>query len=171
MSINPIPAGVHTIAPNIIVKNIDAAVTFYKRAFGAQEILRLYMPDGKVTHCELKFGDSRVNLGESMEGWPEHSLLAQIFVADSDAVFAQAVEAGAKVLSPMTDMFFWLAGRARPRSIRKHMDDFNAHRRRFGRRNAAPSQCTRCLTHELRHEIACERIIWLIFCGVSASVK
>jgi PhnB protein len=64
------------------------------------------MPDGKVTHCKLKFGDSRVNVGESMEGWPEHSLLAQIFVADSDAVFAQAVEAGAEVLSPMTDMFF-----------------------------------------------------------------
>jgi PhnB protein len=63
------------------------------------------MSDGKVTHCELKFGDF-VNLGESMEGWPEHNLLAQIFVADSDAVFAQAVQAGAKVLSPMTDMFF-----------------------------------------------------------------
>jgi len=63
------------------------------------------MPDGKVVHCELKFGDSRVSLGESMEGWPEHSLLAQIFVADSDAVFAQAVKAGAEVLSPMTDMF------------------------------------------------------------------
>jgi len=41
-----------------------------------------------------------------MEGWPEHSLLAQIFVADSDAVFTRAVEAGAEVLSPMTDMFF-----------------------------------------------------------------
>ena len=106
MSVNPIPAGFHTIAPNIIVKNIDAASSFYKRAFGAEEILRLVMPDGKVTHCELKFCDSRLNLGESMEGWPEHNLLAQIFVADSDAVFAQAVEAGAKVLSPMTDMFF-----------------------------------------------------------------
>jgi PhnB protein len=47
-----------------------------------------------------------VNLGESMEGWPEHTLLAQIFVADSDAVFAQGVKAGAKALSPMTDMFF-----------------------------------------------------------------
>jgi len=56
--------------------------------------------------CTLKFGDSRVNLGEVMEGWPEHSLLAQIFVADSDAVFAQAVEAGAEVLSPITDMVF-----------------------------------------------------------------
>jgi hypothetical protein len=75
MSVNPIPAGFHTVAPNIIVKNIDAAVSFYKRAFGAEEILRLFMPDGKVVHCELKFGDSRVNLGESMEGWPEHSLL------------------------------------------------------------------------------------------------
>jgi PhnB protein len=106
MSINPIPAGFHPIAPNIIVKSVDEAVSFYKRAFGAEEILRLTMPDGKVTHCELKFGDSRVNVGESMEGWPEHSLLAQIFVADSDAVFAQAVKAGTEVLSPMTDMFF-----------------------------------------------------------------
>jgi PhnB protein len=106
MSVNPIPAGFHTVVPNIIVKGVDAAVSFYKRAFGAEEILRLTMPDGKVVHCELRFGDSRVNLGESMEGWPEHSLLAQIFVADSDAVFAQAVAAGAKPLSPVSDMFF-----------------------------------------------------------------
>ena len=40
-----------------------------------------------------------------MEGWPEHNLLAQIFVADADAVFAQALKAGAEVLSPVTDMF------------------------------------------------------------------
>lgn len=106
MSINPIPAGFHTLVPNIIVKNVDAAVSFYRRTFGAEEILRLSMPAGKVVHCELKLGDSRLNLGESMEGWPEHTLLVQIFVADSDAVFAQAVNAGAEVLSPMTDMFF-----------------------------------------------------------------
>ncbi|HUD64489.1 MAG TPA: VOC family protein [Candidatus Sulfotelmatobacter sp.] len=106
MSVNPIPAGFHTLVPNIIVKNVDAAVSFYRRAFGAEEILRLSLPAGKVVHCELKLGDSRLNLGESMEGWPEHTLLVQIFVADSDAVFAQAVNAGAEVLSPMTDMFF-----------------------------------------------------------------
>jgi len=94
------------LAPNIIVENVDAAVSFYKRAFGAEEILRLSIPDGKVTHCELKFGDSRLNLGESMEGRPEHTLLARIFVADSDVVVAQAVEADAEVFSPMTDMFF-----------------------------------------------------------------
>jgi PhnB protein len=132
MSINPIPAGFHTIAPNIIVKSVDEAVSFYKRAFGAEEILRLTMPDRKVTHCELKFGDSRVNVGESMEGWPEHSLLAQIFVADSDAVFAQAVEAGAKVLSPMTDMFFgcWRASENAVFWSSAELDS----RRRVGRR-------------------------------------
>jgi PhnB protein len=72
----------------------------------AEEIMRLTMPDGKVVHCELKFGDSRLNLGETMEGWPEHGLLAQIYVADSDAMFKRAVKAGAKELMPMTDMFF-----------------------------------------------------------------
>jgi PhnB protein len=131
VSANPIPMGFHTIAPNIIVKSADAAVSFYKRAFGAEEILRLSTPDGKVVRCELKFGDSRVNLGKSMDGWPEHKLLAQIFVADSDAVFAQAVMAGAKALSPMSDMFS-APGKACPRSIREHLDDFNARRKPFG---------------------------------------
>jgi len=91
MSVQPIPEGFHTITPNIVVKNAEKAIDFFKRAFGADEILRLTMPDGTIVHCEVKFGDSRVNLGEPMEGWPEHTLLAQIFVEE---------------LMPMTDTFF-----------------------------------------------------------------
>jgi PhnB protein len=106
MSAGHIPEGFHTVVPNIIVESVDKAVAFYKKAFGAEEVLRLTMPDNKVVHCELRFGDSRVNLGEAMEGWPTHPLLAQIFVPDSDATFKRAIEAGAKELSPMTDMFF-----------------------------------------------------------------
>lgn len=100
------PEGFHTITPNTIVSNVDQAVAFYKKVFGAEEILRLTSPDGKVAHCELQFGDSRVNLGEAMEGWPEQPLLAQIYVADSDATFALAIKEGAKEVSPVTDMFF-----------------------------------------------------------------
>jgi PhnB protein len=106
VSIGPIPEGFHTITPNIIVDEVKKAIEFYKRAFEAEEIMRLTMPDGTVVHCELKFGDSRVNLGQAMEGWPEHTLLAQLFVADSDAVFKRAIDAGCTVSSPMTDMFF-----------------------------------------------------------------
>jgi PhnB protein len=106
MTVRPVPEGFHTITPNTIVEDASKAVEFYQRAFGAEEKYRLTMPGGKVVHCELQIGDSRLNLAESMEGWPIHPLLAQIYVSDSDAVFNRAVEAGARVIMPMTDMFF-----------------------------------------------------------------
>jgi PhnB protein len=106
MSISPIPEGFHTITPNIIIDGVEKAIEFYKQAFGAEEKWRLTMPDGTITHCELAIGDSRLNIGEAAEGWPAHPLLAQVYVADSDALFERAVSAGARVTMPMTDMFF-----------------------------------------------------------------
>lgn len=106
MPVRGIPEGFHTITPNTIVDNAEQAISFYKEAFGAEEKVRLTMTDGKIAHCELQIGDSRLNLADAMDGWPVHALLAQIFVPDSDAVFARAVNAGATAISPMTDMFF-----------------------------------------------------------------
>jgi PhnB protein len=101
-----IPKGFHTLTPNAIVEDAAKAIDFYKLVFDAVEKVRLCMPDGKIVHCELQIGDSRLNLAESMEGWPLHPLLAQIFVPDSDATFQRALAAGAKETMPMTDMFF-----------------------------------------------------------------
>jgi PhnB protein len=106
MSVSPVPEGFHTITPNIIVDDAKGAIEFLRRAFDAEEIVKLTLPDGKIVHCELQIGDSRLNLGEAMEGWPAHGLVAQLYVADSDALFSRAVAAGAKVVLPMTDMFF-----------------------------------------------------------------
>ncbi|HLN29233.1 MAG TPA: VOC family protein [Gemmataceae bacterium] len=106
MSVRPIPEGYHTITPNTIVRGAEKAIEFYKKAFGAEEKVRLTMPDGTIAHSELIIGDSRLNLAEPMQGWPAHPLLAQLFVEDSDAIFEQAIAAGAKVTIPMTDMFF-----------------------------------------------------------------
>jgi PhnB protein len=106
MSVSPVPEGFHTITPNIIVEDGPSAIAFLSQAFNAEELVRLTLPDGKIVHCELRIGDSRLNLGETMDGWPVHGLVAQIHVADSDAVFARAVAAGATVTMPMTDMFF-----------------------------------------------------------------
>ena len=106
MSTRWIPKGFHTITPNIVVDNAEQAVAFLKKAFGATESYRLTMSGGKITHCELKLGDSVLNIGESMDGWPAHGLLAQIYVEDSDELFKRAVDAGAKEIMPMTDMFF-----------------------------------------------------------------
>ena len=106
MSAQWLPKGFHTITPNIIVDDVEQAVAFLKKALGATESYRLTMSDGKIAHCELKIGNSILNLGASMEGWPAHGLVAQIYVEDSDALFQRAVQAGAKVIMPMTDMFF-----------------------------------------------------------------
>jgi len=101
-----LPDGFHTLTPNIIADDAEKAVDFLKRAFGATEKYRLTLSDGTIAHCELRIGDSAINLGTSMQGFPAHGLVAQIFVEAPDAVFDQAVRAGATVLMPMTDMFF-----------------------------------------------------------------
>ena len=106
MSAQFLPKGFRTITPNIVVDDAEKAVAFLKKALGATENYRLTMSDGTITHCELKIGDSILNLGASMEEWPAHGLVAQIYVEDSDALFQRAVQAGAKVIMPMTDMFF-----------------------------------------------------------------
>ena len=101
-----LPDGLHTITPNIIAEDAAQAVDFLKRAFGATENYRLTLSDGRITHCELRIGDSVINLGTAMEGFPPHGLVAQVFVEEPDALFERAVQAGATVRMPMTDMFF-----------------------------------------------------------------
>ena len=100
------PSGFHTVTPNIVVDDAENAVRFLKNAFGFEESYRLTTSTGKIAHCELRLGDSIVNLGESMDGFPSTRLMAQIYVEDSDALFRRSVAAGAKVLMPMTEMFF-----------------------------------------------------------------
>lgn len=106
MSESWIPEGFHTVTPNVIVDDAENAIAFLKAGLGAVERYRLTLPNGKIAHCEITLGDSVLNLGESMEGWPARGLVAQIFVEDSDALFERAVAAGATVVMPMTDMFF-----------------------------------------------------------------
>jgi PhnB protein len=52
---------------NIIADDAEQAVAFFKKAFGATETYRLTLSNGKSTHCELRLGDSVLNIGESMD--------------------------------------------------------------------------------------------------------
>ena len=99
----PIPDGYHTATPYLIVKGAAQAIEFYKKAFGATELLRMAQPGGKVGHAEIKIGDSILMLADespeidarspqSFGGSPVSILL---YVEDVDAVFTQAVAAGA----------------------------------------------------------------------------
>ena len=109
-----IPAGFHTATPVLTVRDGASVLDFYKRAFGAQEIMRMPGPDGSLMHAEIKIGDSilmvsdeQPNMGcrapVSVGGCTSYVYL---YVQDVDAVFKKAVEAGAKVIMPPTDMFW-----------------------------------------------------------------
>ena len=63
---NPVPAGYHTVTPYISVKGAAEALEFYKRAFGAEVLVRMDMPDGRVGHAEMKIGDSHFMLADEM---------------------------------------------------------------------------------------------------------
>jgi uncharacterized glyoxalase superfamily protein PhnB len=113
---HPIPAGHRTITPHLVIKGAAEAIDFYKRAFGAKELSRMPFPgpDGKVTvgHAELQIGDSRLFLADEVPAMgivgPSGSspVTIHLYVTDADSTYAKAVEAGAKAVVPLTNMFW-----------------------------------------------------------------
>ena len=75
MSSSKLPAGYHTVTPTLVVRDAAAAIDFYERAFGAEEVNRMAGPDGKIMHAEIRIGDSLVMLGEENEQWGTKSPL------------------------------------------------------------------------------------------------
>ncbi|HEX4631189.1 MAG TPA: VOC family protein [Chthoniobacterales bacterium] len=112
-AVRPIRDGYHTATPYLTVKNAAAAIEFYGRAFGAEEMRRLVAPDGKVMHAEIRIGDSIIMLSDE---FPSHGALSPetlggsamfvvLSIEDVDARIQQAVTAGATVFRPAADQF------------------------------------------------------------------
>ncbi|MCH7721645.1 MAG: VOC family protein [Planctomycetes bacterium] len=111
----PIPEGFHSVNSHIVVQNAAEAIEFYKKAFGAEEIMRMPGPDGKsVMHAELKIGDSIVMICDEFPDMGAHSpkkiggtpVTLHMYVNDADAVYDRAVKAGATATMPPQDMFW-----------------------------------------------------------------
>ena len=112
--VKPIPNGYHTATPYLIVDDGARAIEFYERAFGAEEVMRMPAPGGKVGHAEIKIGSSHIMLADEAPEMdarsPKHyggspvSLL--LYVEDVDKVFDQAVAAGGTATRPVADMFY-----------------------------------------------------------------
>jgi PhnB protein len=111
---NPIPKGFHTLAPYLVCKHAAEAIEFYKKAFGATELFRLNGPGGSVVHCCMQIGDSPLMLTDECPQMaafsPQHlggtPVTIHLSVADSDAAVARAAAAGARVVMPVTEMFW-----------------------------------------------------------------
>lgn len=114
MAVKPVPDGYHTVTAYLHVDDANAAIAFYAQAFGAAEIMRLAMPDGRLGHAEIQVGDTRLMLADeapdfgirgphALGGVSTHFM---IYVADADAAVRRAIAAGAKELRPLQDQFY-----------------------------------------------------------------
>jgi len=106
--VTAVPAGYHTVTPYISVKGAANELDFYKRAFGAEVLVRMDMPDGRVGHAEIEIGDSHIMLADEMPemadavakspqtlGGTTFGLM--IYLDGVDPRFKQALDADAKV--------------------------------------------------------------------------
>ena len=114
MAVHHIPAGYHSVIPYLVVDGAAEAIEFYKKAFGATEVMRMPAPGGKIGHAEIKIGDSYVMLADehpdqghvgpkTVGGTPVGIL---IYIPDVDARFAAAIAAGATGKRPPEDQFY-----------------------------------------------------------------
>jgi len=112
-TVKPVPQGYHTVTPYLVIKGAGKAIDFYKKAFGASEIMR-FEYEGVIGHAEIKIGDSPLMLADEMPdmgarsaqtlgGTPVHIML---YVEDVDMFVERAVGAGARVTRPITKQFY-----------------------------------------------------------------
>jgi len=114
MAVNAIPDGYYSLTPYLVIKGANEAIEFYKKVFGASEIMRMPGPGGRIMHAEIKIGNSVLMLADEN---PERGFLSpttrggatgsvMFYTEDVDKTFKAAVAAGAKGDQPPTDMFW-----------------------------------------------------------------
>jgi len=114
MAVSSTPQGYFSVTPYLLVNDTIGAMAFYARAFGAVEIMRLDGPQHKIWHAEMQIGNARIMLADEFAETAIHcphtlggagiSLL--VYVEDVDAVFNQALTAGATKIRAVQDQFY-----------------------------------------------------------------
>ncbi len=109
-----IPDGYHSVTPYLIVNDAAKAIAFYKKAFGATELMRMETPDGRIGHAEIRIGDSAVMLADehpkmgyrSPQSLGGAAVSLMVYVERVDDIFKQALASGAEEVQPIKDQFY-----------------------------------------------------------------
>jgi PhnB protein len=111
-----IPKGYNTITPYLVIKGAAQAIEYYKKVFGATEVVRMPGPNNTVGHAELKIGDSNFMLADENPSMGQGHASATtigsspvslyVYLPDVDKVVQRAISEGAKLLKPVQDQFY-----------------------------------------------------------------
>ena len=112
----PVPKGYHNLTPCLMVSNAVEAIEFYKKVFGAKEVMRFNGPNGKVGHAELLIGDSKLMLSDigmsqnvtssNISTHQNMNNTIHLYIKDVDKVIDKAIASGAKLIQAVEDKFY-----------------------------------------------------------------
>ena len=113
-TVKAIPEGYEGATPYLIIKGATDALEFYKKAFGATEIMRMPAPGGTIGHAEIKIGKAIIMLADefpdmnckSPQAYGGSPVSIMIYVPDVDRFVKRAVDAGATVVRPLENKFY-----------------------------------------------------------------
>ena len=106
------PPQYHSITPYLMVREAARAIDWYKKVFGAEEIMRMPMPEGKIGHAELRIQDSIIMLADEQAEWKSPKTIGgspvglHLYVKDVDVVFGNAIANGATLTQAVADQFY-----------------------------------------------------------------
>ena len=104
-----IPEGYHSVTPYLIIKDAAKAIDFYKRAFGATELMRMPTPEGRIGHAEIRIGDSAIMLADEYPEMGHRSPQSLGGTGVSLMVYVERVDEtfkGATEVQPLKDQFY-----------------------------------------------------------------
>ncbi len=106
MSVNFKPDGYHTVTPYLIVEDADKLVEFLEKTFDGKLLIKMTTDAGRISHGEMKIGDSILMLAEATGEWKPTRTLLYFYVEDVDAVYQKALDAGATPVKELQDQFY-----------------------------------------------------------------
>ncbi len=100
------PQGYHSVSPVLIVDGASKLIDFVKQTFNALENARMEGPGGRISHAEMKIGDSIIMLSDSTPEYKAMQSMLYVYVEDVDAVYKRALQAGATSVSEPKNQFY-----------------------------------------------------------------
>ena len=107
--VSGVPQGLHTVTAALTIDGAADAIEFYKKAFGAEEVIRAPDPSGrKIWHAAIRIGDSQIFVNDTFPemGGGAGKARLWIYVENVDALYKRATDAGVTVKMPLGDMFW-----------------------------------------------------------------
>lgn len=101
-----VPHGLHNVNPYLHPLRAEPFIGFLKRAFNAEEVAKYASPNGVVNHAVVRVGDSVLEMGEAHGKYQPMDAMFYVYVPNMEAVYRQAIAAGAISFQEPTDQFY-----------------------------------------------------------------